>query len=100
MQLNHSPRMNAPCPCTRAKTDLRKMKHGAGWIVPGIMLALIPKCPLCFAAWFSLLFGISLSTPAATFLRTCAIVLCSLLFLTFIARHLVTWFHTARLKPH
>ncbi len=92
--------MNARCSCPQAKSNLSSVKHGAGWIVPGLMLALIPKCPLCFAAWFSLLFGISLSVPAATFLRTSAIVLCSLILLTFITRQLIAFLRTYRPKAH
>ena len=45
-------------------------------MVPGIVLILIPKCPLCLAAYIALLTGISIPFPAAAWLRTSLIVGC------------------------
>lgn len=57
-------------------TFLRKCMHTARWILPGTILALLPKCPICFAAYVALGTGIGLSVTAATYLRTGLLALC------------------------
>ncbi len=79
--------MNAPCQCSRERTR-RVVKNGAGWIIPGTMLALLPKCPLCLAAWLSLLFGIGLSATMATTLYITLITLCAVTALVFLIRQI------------
>lgn len=74
----------------------RRLRNALGWLMPGILLAVMPKCPMCLAAYVALASGIGISLPVASFLRTTLIVLClgSLLFLTFrVAR---TWLRQRR----
>jgi hypothetical protein len=56
----------------------------AGWIVPSAVLALLPKCPACVAAYVALVTGLGVSVAAAAVLRGTAMVLCVAL-LIFIA---------------
>jgi hypothetical protein len=86
--------MNA-CHCSQIKTlagenarrpasRLRRGGEVAGWIIPGVTLALIPKCPVCVAAYVALATGVGISLPAAAYLRMTLVVLC-LTSLVFIA---------------
>lgn len=75
---------DAPCSLDRddAVQGARRASLGrriAGWIaplVPVTLLAIMPKCPVCFAAYVALGAGIGLSTQAAAQLRSALIVLC------------------------
>jgi hypothetical protein len=88
LQLNSQSRMSTTaCHCSREK-KLRAVKNSASWIIPGVMLALLPKCPLCLAAWFSLVLGIGISASAATALHTTLITLCLLIGITCLVRHI------------
>lgn len=44
--------------------------------LPALILALLPKCPACFAAYIALGTGISVSVAAASFLKTLLIAIC------------------------
>ncbi len=58
----------------------------AGWIVPGVLLALIPKCPACFAGYIALASGIGLSLPVAAGIRLGLIAMYAGALLFLIAR--------------
>jgi hypothetical protein len=68
----------------RPASRLRRVGEIAGWLVPSAMLALLPKCPACVAAYVALATGIGISLPTATYLRAMLVVLCaaSLVFIT------------------
>lgn len=44
--------------------------------IPGAVLVLLPKCPVCMAAWISVVTGLGISVSAAGYLRISLIVLC------------------------
>jgi|GEM_PF-2759708 len=51
------------------------------WFLPGAILVIIPKCPLCIAAYVLVGSGIGLSVTSATYLRGALIVVCCFLLL-------------------
>jgi hypothetical protein len=58
------------------------------WILPSAILALIPKCPICLAAYIALWTGIGLSISAAIYLRASLVVLSVGLLLYLVVRNL------------
>lgn len=77
---------NHPCCASRTRTitSTRRATGLAGAVLSGIPLLLMPKCPLCVAAYVTLLTGASVSTATAGQLRTGILLLCILLATGFI----------------
>ena len=68
----------------RPSSPARRGLNFAKWIFPTGILALLPKCPMCLAAYVAFATGVGISLPIATCLRALTVVLCmaSLLYLT------------------
>jgi hypothetical protein len=62
----------------------------ARWSLPALVLALLPKCPACLAAYVALGTGISLSVAAASLLRTSLIGVCIAMLVLLLANALRT----------
>jgi uncharacterized membrane protein len=79
------------CCCQEVKsTKRRRAATAAGWILPTAVLALMPKCPLCVAAYAAALTGIGISLSTATYLRTSLIVVATSALVVMLAIYLVT----------
>jgi len=75
-------------PQTRRPSMARRYLNTAGWLVPGAILTLMPKCPMCLAAYVAVWTGVGLSLPAAANLRLLLLVLCVGALLYLAARYL------------
>jgi hypothetical protein len=78
--------MSTDC-CKAKRGDGGKTGGGvAGWIVPGALLALVPKCPMCIVGYVALATGLGISISVATYLRWGLLIGCSAWMLWLIAR--------------
>ena len=65
--------MNAPgflAPGSSRPDKFERGRRAAGWILPGAVLLLMPKCPACLAAWIAIGTGVGVSLSTAATLRT------------------------------
>lgn len=74
-----------------ARSCCREATH---WIAPSVGLALIPKCPMCVAAYVAAISRVGISMPVATGLRLGMVTLCVATLLLMAARaggRLIKW---------
>lgn len=64
--------MSCPCQHTAEAKQIRRRwaLASAGWGIPLLVLALVPKCPFCLAGYVALVTGIGLSLTAANLIHT------------------------------
>jgi hypothetical protein len=69
----------------------RGIREIAEWAVPGAILALMPKCPVCVAAYVAIGTGFGISIQAAGWLRMILIGLCVAALLFWAVRKAGKW---------
>jgi hypothetical protein len=52
----------------------RRLAAAAASILPGAALVMLPKCPLCIAAWLTLVTGVGVPVAAASHVRGLIVV--------------------------
>jgi hypothetical protein len=57
-------------------------------VLPAVILVLLPKCPVCIAAYIAMVTGIGLSLPVTSHLRTLLVVLCATSLIYFVVRQI------------
>jgi hypothetical protein len=73
-----SPAVAAPIANGRAgdRQVMRRTRGAAAWALPSVALALVPKCPMCVAAYLAIGGGLGVSLTTAAHLRTALVWLC------------------------
>ena len=65
--------------CCRSGTascrPARRLSKAAASLLPGALLVLLPKCPMCLAAWLAVVTGIGFTATGAAWLRGTLVVL-------------------------
>ena len=74
----------SPMQPLRERRPMRRTRGAASWALPSVALALVPKCPMCIAAYLAIGGGLGVSLSTAAHLRTALVWLCwsTLLLLT------------------
>jgi hypothetical protein len=70
-------RVGAVTPGTGPEQEAAPFFHSkAGWLIPTAILAFLPKCPVCVAAYIAIITGVGVSVEVADYLRTSLVILC------------------------
>jgi hypothetical protein len=85
-----NPPHQAPNSGSRPTRILRRIWQSIQWLFPTILLALMPKCPLCIAAYVALFTGIGISVSTATILQRLCLLACSASLLYLALRFWIT----------
>ena len=69
-----------------ASSPLRRLYLTVKWTLPSVILILMPKCPMCVAAYVGLATGVGISFSTAAHLRLLVLFLCGTSLAVLIAR--------------
>ena len=83
--------MSAACCSSSRPTLARRCAGAAGGAVAASVLALMPKCPACVAAYVAAASGVGISVSAASQLRTGALAVSAASLACLAARVLWQW---------
>ena len=72
----------------KRRTMFKRIFDSIRCVVPGAVLILLPKCPVCMAAWISVATGFGITVSAAGYLRISMIIVCVATLLYFVVRRL------------
>lgn len=64
--------------------SLRKMVNFVGALLSGLLIILIPKCPMCLAAYIAVGTGIGVSFTVAGYIKIMMIAICVVSFFYFV----------------
>ncbi len=67
----------------------RRISATAGWLAPAAILAVLPKCPMCFVVYFAMLTGFGLSMETAALIRAVLVVTCAASFILLAAKQIL-----------
>jgi hypothetical protein len=67
---------------------VRHCPEVAGSVLPAVILVLLPKCPICIAAYIAMVTGVGISLPVTAHLRTLPVILCATSLIYFVARQI------------
>ena len=67
---------------------LRRAWRSIQWLLPATLLVLMPKCPLCVAAYFALFTGIGITVSVARWIQILMLVFCLTSLACLAVRHL------------
>jgi hypothetical protein len=84
--------MSTPICCQNQSSFLRRAVGVWQWLLPTAILALLPKCPACLAAYVMLWTGVGLSFSTAGIVRTTLLVLSIATLLYAIVRQVKSFF--------
>jgi hypothetical protein len=79
----------------RSTNLLSRTWRGIQWLVPTTLLVLMPKCPLCVAAYVALLTGIGISAATARVIQILMLMFC-VMSLTYLVGRLLLRFGRIR----
>src|SRR5689334_22171089 len=75
-----------PPACGGLSGRLGRLAQGAGSLLPGAALILLPKCPLCLAAWIAAGAGVALPAAVIATIRPSLTIVCILSALLLVRR--------------
>jgi hypothetical protein len=78
---------------------LRRSLELTAKVIPVAILAVLPKCPACLAAYVALGTGIGLSLTAATYLRLSLIFACTASLIFFVGKRMLPGSRRMRISP-